>query len=800
MRFGKTLKQSIYEPWRDKYIEYDKLKSLLREDRPDDDEPWTEEDEVRFCDEIFNVQLEKVAQFQEEKMQELRQRVDAAFDKLKDLPPADSENKDKPTDEALAQRLKELEAELDAITNEVKELRKYSNLNYTGFLKIVKKHDRKRGDRYKIRPIMQVSLSKRPFNSEQGYTPLLNKLSLLYFAIRQHLEENGSVEPYHLDPISQPETHNGEKYTAYKFWVHPDNLLEVKTYILRRLPALVYSHQSSKEWDGDEDPTITSLYFDNANFQLYYQKVEREAEASSLRLRWYGQLSQNPEIVFEQKIIHDNGTSEERKFPIKEKYIKPFLDGEYKMEKSIQKMERQGQSPADVEEFRSTAEAIQDYIRSNKLEPVVRANYVRTAFQNPGDDRIRLSIDTDIAFIREDTLDRDRPCRDPNNWHRTDIDDSNMTYPFKNINQSEVSLFPYAVLEIKLKEDQNRKRPVWVTDLMASHLVHPCPRFSKFMQGVASLFEDYVNRLPFWLPDLDTDIRKDPQVAFEEEEVKRAHRAQNEQVVGSFLGTKLGNSFKPSRSSPVAKSYLAERVAAESSGAKAQTPASGATDRTPTAVTPAGELNESSSSQQQDGGQQQGGRSEYGTMTLSSVFPGFSLSKYSKAMRLKRAQGEGGRRGSVTLPPGVEEPTEWLKNSGPLQIEPKVWLANERTFLKWQHICVLLGGLAISLYTAAGRGTVAEWIAVGFIIIAAFAGGWGYFLLHSRRKMIIERSGKDFDNFFGPLVISVALMVALILNFSFAYRDFLARAQARAAIEALFIQSSNSSASHIDLR
>lgn len=776
MRFGKTLKQSIYEPWRDKYIDYNKLKSILREDKPDDDdEPWTEEDENRFCDEIFNTQLEKVAQFQEEKMQELRQRVDAAFDKLRDLPPADAENKDKPTDEALAQRLKDLETELDGITNEVKELQKYSSLNYTGFLKIVKKHDRKRGDRYKIRPIMQVSLSKRPFNSEQGYSPLLNKLSLMYFAIRQHLEENAPAEPYHLDPESQPETHNGEKYTAYKFWVHPDNLLEVKTYILRRLPTLVYSQQSAKEWDGDEDPTITSLYFDSPNFQMYNQKVDRETEASSLRLRWYGQLSQKPDIVLEQKIIHDNGTSEERKFPIKEKYIKPYLDGEYKMEKSIQKMERQGQSTADVEEFRNTADAIQEYIRSSKLEPVIRANYVRTAFQKPGDDRIRVSIDTDIAFIREDTLDRDRPCRDPQNWHRTDIDDSNMTYPFKNINQSEVSRFPYAVLEIKLKEDNNRKRPVWVTDLMASHLVHPCPRFSKFMHGVASLFEDYVNRLPFWLPDLDTDIRKDPQVAFEEEEAKRAHRAQNEQVVGSFLGTKLGNSFKPSRSSPVAKSYLAERVAAESSGAiKAQTPASGITDRTPTGATPGvhtpGEgLNGSGGGgggQQQDGQQSGNG---YGTMTLSSVFPGFSLSKYSKAMRLKRAQRENnGRRGSVTLPPGVEEPTEWIKNSGPLQIEPKVWLANERTFLRWQHICVLLGGLAISLYTAAGRDTVAEWIAIGFILTAAFAGGWGYFLLHSRRQMIIARSGKDFDNFFGPLVVSVALMVALVLNFSFA--------------------------------
>lgn len=164
MRFGRTLRQSIYAPWRDKYIDYGKLKTILREDKPDDeDEPWTEDDENRFCDEIFNAQLEKVAQFQEEKIQELRDRVDAAFDKLKDLSATEAgKPKDKSDDET--QQLKDLETELDSVTNEVKELQKYSNLNYTGFLKIVKKHDRKRGDRYKIRPMMQVSLSKRPFN------------------------------------------------------------------------------------------------------------------------------------------------------------------------------------------------------------------------------------------------------------------------------------------------------------------------------------------------------------------------------------------------------------------------------------------------------------------------------------------------------------------------------------------------------------------------------------------------------------------------------------------------------------
>lgn len=214
MRFGKTLRTSIYPPWKDKYIDYPKLKNLLREDKSEDDaEPWTEEDENRFCEEILNVQLEKVAQFQQEQFDALKHRVDVAFDKLKELAPPDSEGSKQKKSDISTARLKELEEELDAITNEVKELKKFSNINYTGFLKIVKKHDRKRGDRYRVRPVMQLSLAQRPFNSEQGYSPLLNKLSIMYFAIRQQLE-GGDKAP--LDLNSQGETHNGERYTAHK--------------------------------------------------------------------------------------------------------------------------------------------------------------------------------------------------------------------------------------------------------------------------------------------------------------------------------------------------------------------------------------------------------------------------------------------------------------------------------------------------------------------------------------------------------------------------------------------------------
>ncbi|KAK1463566.1 VTC domain-containing protein [Colletotrichum cuscutae] len=758
MRFGKTLRLAVYAPWKDKYIDYAKLKSLLREDKYDDEDvAWTEDDENRFCDEIFNGQLEKVAAFQEQTFKALKDRVEAAFEKLKELAPPTSEEDEgaendqvKKPDAATAQKLKDIETELDKITTEISELKKYSNINYTGFLKIVKKHDRKRGDRYKVRPMMQLSLAKRPFNSEQGYSPLLNKLSIMYYAIRQQLDDGaGDAQP--LDLESQGETRHGERYTAHKFWVHPDNLLEVKTYIMRRLPALVYSEQSAKELDGSNDPTITSLYFDNSKFDLYGKKVERKAEASSLRVRWYGQLSAKPELFLEQKIVGEQGSSEERKFPIKDKYIKPFIDGTYKMEKTVEKMERQGQQAEVVENFKSTVESLQGFMQENKLQPVLRANYVRTAFQKPADDRVRISIDTEVAFIREDTLDRDRPCRDPAEWHRLDIDGRNLTYPFKDINQSEVSRFPYAILEIKLKEDPNRKRPAWITDLMASHLVHPTPRFSKFVHGIASLFEDFVNNLPFWLSDLEADIRKDPQVAFEAEEQRKAQRAEDEQAVGSFLGNKV-SSYKISKSSPAGQSYLANRMAPESSRSQSR---------------PVNDESQQSSSRQNGEGSN-GQQRSYGT--LSSVLPGFSLSKYSQARRAQKNQQQ--------LPEGVVEPTEWIKNSGELKIEPKVWLANERTFLKWQHICILLGALAVSLYTAAGENFLAEVMGIVYICIAVFAGIWGYGMMRLRRKMIIGRSGKDFDNLVGPLIISIALMAALVINFVLAYRSAIERMEA----------------------
>ena len=517
--------------------------------------------------------------------------------------------------------------------------------------------------------------------------------------------------------------------------MHPDNLLEVKTYILRRLPVLVYNPQTSKVVDGDQsDPTITSLYFDNPQFSLYNQKLERTSDASSLRLRWFDQLDEKPEIYFDKKTVGESGDSQEVRFPIKEKYIEPFIKGEYKMEKSLEKLrDREGTEGNGVASLKKSSEEIHQFIKENGLQPVLRANYVRTAFQIPGDDKVRISIDTNVAFIREDSLDEDRPCRDPNNWHRGDIDKFGMAYPFNEVRQGEISRFPYALLEIKVKQSPNKRTNEWLSDLMSSHLLKEAPRFSKFVHGVAQLFDDSVNSLPFWLSDLETDIRKDPEAAFQEEQEKKAKQAEDELAVGSFLGSKSSPAFKPAIGSPAGK-------ATTDFGKRKSTP--GTEDVT----------GEPDSDDEMD---QPTGAAPGVLSGLFSLSP-FSNSKYAKAHR----------QGAVQLPPGVQVPKQFIKDMNPVKVEPKVWLANERTFIKWQHISVLLASLSLGLYNAAGADNgVAQSLAVVYTVIALFAGAWGWWISHRRSVMIQQRSGKDFDSILGPIVICVGLCVALCLNF-----------------------------------
>ena len=761
MKFGQTLKKAIYQPWEPSYIDYPRLKQLLREDNIDDDDRWTEDDEGNFVEELINVQLEKVNAFHAEKLNSLRDRSSECQERIEhfaskqESPQSQTDDElrdkgivesnrndvgDKPEQGATQEELKDVLSELDSISKEMNELEKYSRINFTGFLKAAKKHDRKRGTNYRVRPLLQVRLAALPFNSED-YSPLLYRLSAMYAFVRQALGDNGDQKQ-----AASESKIDGNAYVSHKFWVHPENLLEVKTYVLRHLPVLVYNPKSSKVMEGyQDDPSITSLYFDNPSLSLYTHKVERKAPSSSIRLRWSGLLSSRPEIVLEKKTINEDETSEEIQFPIKEKHINSFIQGDYHMEKTIQKLKiRGGDQSTEALKLERNVEEIHHFLRENHLQPVLRAVYTRMAFQVPGDDTVRVSIDTDLAMIREDALDTDRPCRDPTDWHRHDIDDTNMAFPFSNIRSGEVTRFPFALLEVKIKATARKRTSEWVSDLTSSHLVKEATRFSKFVHGVAELFDLYANSFPFWLSSMDSDIRRDPKEAFEEERDKLAQRAEDEFAVGSFMG-----SFQPAKNSPAGKSiHLA--VSATSNGQHKWHTSSGNGRR------PSNILQERENG---DRDVQDITKTTEGTTSgLRSFLPYISTSKYARR-----------RSAAVTpLPPGVREPGQLIKDMGPIRVEPKVWLANQRTFVNWCHVSVLLASLSLGLFNAAGpTNTVARVLAIIYTLVAIFAGTWGWWVFQMRSHMIRQRSGKDFDYVLGPVIVCVGLVVALCLNFGF---------------------------------
>ena len=344
-------------------------------------------------------------------------------------------------------------------------------------------------------------------------------------------------------------------------------------------------------------------------------------------------------------------------------------------------------------------------------------------------------MDNDIALIREDALDEDRPCRDPNDWHRRDIDDPGEEYPFPHVRKGEISRFPYAILEIKTsqrKQVTNNNNvspssdPQWVQDLMKSHLVKETPRFSKYAHGVSVLFESYVNLLPFWLSEMDEDIRKDPKQLYDEQEEKRKY---GKRVI-----------WEPRQS------------ISESSDIKSSATSKG---KLPVVeqIPPVPEITVSEAPEGDSGKSVRSVRGLLALMKPSSI-TGSTPHRHHSPSR---------------LPPGVRRPTSYLKNAGPVKVETKVWLANERTFIKWMHVSTLMATLSLALYNAASMvdNPLASNLGTVYVLIAVVAAIWAYYIYIRRANEIKSRSPKHMDDRIGPVVVGIALIFALSANFLF---------------------------------
>jgi SPX domain protein involved in polyphosphate accumulation/uncharacterized membrane protein YidH (DUF202 family) len=796
-RFGQQLKQSLIKDYYWHYIGYDDLKSALKKPyvngKSGEREPWTDDDEANFISQLEG-ELDKVYTFQKLKSQEIVSRIKTAESEVKHVIERQERQNQAgaETDHTLEDDFDLLEQDLSDIIADVHDLAKFTQLNYTGFQKIIKKHDKQTD--LVLRPSFATRLKAKPF-FQDNYDAFIVNLSKLYDLVRTR------GNPVKGDSAAGGSQQNFVRQTT-KYWVHQDNITELKLIILKHLPVLVFN--SNKEFE-EKDSAISSIYYDNPEtWELYMGRLKKTEGAEAIRLRWYGGM-ENETIFVERKTHREDWTGEKSvkaRFTLKEKNVNAFLAGKMTVEEAFAKMRKDGKkSVKEIEDLEQLAREIQYRVISRKLVPVCRSFYHRTAFQLPGDARVRISLDTELTMTREDNLDGKQ--RAGKNWRRMDI---GIDWPFPQLPKGDVELFPYAVLEVKLQTQAGQEPPQWIRDLTASHLVEAVPKFSKFIHGTATMFPNRIDLLPFWFPQMDVDIRKPITHRFgierpantasystsdiDDDEYDSDEAAAADLQTAGHAPTANGSQDddnEATRRLKAARQILDDHTREQDrddmeNGTAA--PGNSLDEEERVAAMPLADDDYLYDSEADDGeneleeARHSNSWKFYPLLVKHHVelASDYVLNMFHKVPTTTTLPQSGSVAGGGNQMTGGVQVKRFKAPKGkrihvPVRVEPKVYFAAERTFLSWLEFSIIIGSIAATLLNFGDDvSLVSAW---GFTIVACAALVYSVIIYWLRVQMIRKRraSVSRYYDKWGTTALCVGLIGATVVTFVFRIRE-----------------------------
>lgn len=346
------------------------------------------------------------------------------------------------------------------------------------------------------------------------------------------------------------------------------------------------------------------------------------------------------------------------------------LTGTYPIEQKREEMLAKGKSQKEVDEWEKLVREILQVCVSKQLVPTCRTQCMRTAFQIPFDATVRISLDTNLCMISE----RGYNLQDMKVWHR---DPSWVLQP------NEITRFPHAVLEVKLQlTGGNMTPPSWVTELQNSGLLYECHKYSKYVHGCCVLLPEDVRFVPYWVDDAslrDSIVASGGKRILAEEDDGQgpganqiySHLLPFGDTVNNRVDTAVG---RTAASALASKGLIGEK---ESHGGP-------------------GLFND-------DYKEDEGYMEEDEDNCCSWMFPFCS------------------KNNNYTM--AVVAPTSIQK------IEPKVFFANERTYLHWLHHAVILSSIAASILAFSSE-SGARWGEFYALILLIISLGFCVYALH----------------------------------------------------------------------
>ena len=632
-----------------------------------------------------------------------------------------------------------------------------------------------------------------------GMSSLLMALSDVYQGVRV-LEEHGPNAKQVLHGLVKHEWKAPSTFNRVtkKFWILPRDVLKFKLFVMKHLPILVYGerrkvldqpvdaleHADMEDFSSKDSGDISSVYLDSVPaLRDYHERLHRRDLAKAIRIRWYGvrDCCDGDKSIFVERKIHRNAytgmSSTKERGGIKEKQVAEFLSGQHVVDAGAK----------DAEFLKSVMEEI----HREEQVPLMRTSYQRTAFQNSTDNMVRISLDTNLCMTKEYGYGaRHSWCRDFSLFPLCD---------------DEVAQFPYGVVEIKLQAEP----PEWVKDLIRTGMLLVVPKFSKFLHGSACLYQEYTENVPYWfLPDPENKDHLTPatwEEMADKEDAFAKHAAdwlfpqgfgdpsqEEKQLSLAFFRPKktLG---KPAADKTIVDGdheamVDLEDVSGNRTWCDVEHVPANATIVVPKRSWPIYQH----ASDHEGGSTSSDHTGSHGfTSDSTSVLPYKDFYKIEKGNSIVTpiAYGMNGSYGAMQYSMSSKtqpDPKTPVKRSSSLvrtRVEPKTFFANERTFLQWINISVLVMFLALSLLSGsslapglgsslttscstddskclAGKmsGAIIAPVALSFMAYALY-------MYKKRTIQILRRETVRYDDQRGPVVLVVILLLVMTISY-----------------------------------
>jgi len=123
---------------------------------------------------------------------------------------------------------------------------------------------------------------------------------------------------------------------------------------------------------------------------------------------------------------------------------------------------------------------------------------------------------------------------------------------------------------------------------------------------------------------------------------------------------------------------------------------------------------------------------------------------------------------AATSSANVIESSAILPRSAPVKIDPKVFFANERTFLAWLHVSVILAGASVAIVAFTDSHASSPGALYGVILLPVSIAFILYAMIQYTRRasMIRRKSPGPYVDVAGPTALTVILMLSIVTQFS----------------------------------